>query len=230
MPLNDYDPIIKKIRAWVSYDKKKPKNDYATNRNEHDEFRKNNDLDCVLANGDLNADTIFSLWQPLRLSLVRLNGYNKLNKYGNINNKIAFLEAILSEQILEQLLPQNNETVKYLLKLFELGQKRCNVMILMNRRMQSRGLKPYYDYMPYFLYECFDNGKFSQYFKGGNQDLIKWINDQKLNMFFNGEIIKKENIKDLSGSGDVKKGIPRDINYLLQNYINILQQRNTMFG
>lgn len=219
-----YEPIIKKLVAWVDYEEKRPKSDYFKNRQEHDNFRKRNDLDCILTNGNLNADEIFSLWLPLRFSLVRINGYKKLNKYGDINKKIIFCKAISSEKILKQLLPENNEIVKKLLELFELGQKRCNVMILKERSMQSRGSEPYYDYMPYFLYECFDNGVFSQYFNRDNSDLIKWINDQKLNMFFSEEITR-ENIKDLSGSGNVKSGIPEDINILLGNYISILKQR-----
>lgn len=227
MTPNSYEPIINKIRAWINYDKNRPKSDYVTNRKEHDEFRRKNDLDCVLTNGNLNADTILSLWLPLRLSLVRINGYDKLNKYGDINNKISFLKKILSEEVLEQVLPQNNETVKKLLELFELGQKRCNVMILKERSMQSRGLKPYYDYMPYFLYECFDNGNFSQYFHG-NKELLEWISDEKLNVFFVGNITK-ENIRDLSESGNVKNGLPKDINNLLDNYITILKTREALF-
>lgn len=88
---NIYEPIIKKIQAWIDYDKNKPKSNYKTNKQKHDEFRMKNDLDCIQANGDLKADTIFSLWIPLRLVLVRINGYGKLNQYGNINDKISFL-------------------------------------------------------------------------------------------------------------------------------------------
>lgn len=226
MTVNSYAPIIKKIAAWIDYEKCRPKSDYVTNRQEHDVFRMKNDLDSVLLNGDLNADTIFSLWIPLRLALVRINRYSALKKYGNINNKIAFLEAILNEQTIAKLLPKSNETVSKLLKLFDLGQEKCNVMSLKERRMQSRGGKPYYDYMPYFLFECFDNGAFSRCFTG-NCDLIEWIIQQNLNMFFEGEITK-DNIKDLSGSGDLTKGIPQNLDYLLDNYIAILEQRKRL--
>ena len=223
MPLNIYEPIIRKIESWISYEEKSPKSDYFKNKNEHDQFRKNNDLDCKLTNGNLYADTIFSLWIPLRLVLVSINRYEKIKKYGNINDKIDFLKVISRESILKELLPKSNISVIKLSRLFELGQERCNVMILKNRAMQSRGLPPFYDYMPYFLYECFDDGKFSKYFDS-NEDLINWINDEKLNMFFKKYITKKD-IIDLSKSGNIKKGIPNNIDDLLDNYISILEKR-----
>lgn len=223
----DYKSIMNKIQEWINYDEKRPKSDYFTNQKEHDEFRMKNDLDCKLTNGNLNADIIFSLWLPLRLSLVRINGYKKLNKYGNINDKISFLRKISNEEVIKQLLPKDNITVKKLIQLFELGQTRCNVMILKNRKMQYRGSKPYYDYMPYFLHECFDDGVFSKYFPHDGE-LEEWIKNEKLHIFFNGNI-SKENVLDLAGNGNIKCGIPDDINILLDNYINILITRKTFF-
>ena len=75
-----YDPIYKKIESWIAYEKAKPKSSYNSNRKEHDEFRKNNDLDCILRGGNLNADTIFSLWIPLRFSIVNLNTYKDIER------------------------------------------------------------------------------------------------------------------------------------------------------
>ncbi len=73
--------IKRKINSWICYEKARPKTAYSVYPSAHDEFRRMNDLDCILTNGDLCADTIFSLWLPLRFALVRLNGY------GNINDK-----------------------------------------------------------------------------------------------------------------------------------------------
>lgn len=218
-----YEPIKSKIEAWIWYEENKPKSEYECNPNEHDEFRKKHDLDCILTNGNLRADTIFSLWLPLRFVLVRINGYGKLNKLGNINDKDTFLKKLSKVGVLEQLLPIENLTVIKLSKLFYLGQKRSNVMILQMRWLQSRGLKPCYDYMPYFLYECFDDGIFSKAF-GSNDKLIRWINDESLEVFFDGAVVK-DNIRDLSDSGSLKNGIPKDIDFLIQNYIGILERR-----
>lgn len=82
-----YKPITQKIQSWIDYNRNKPKGNYAAHKQEHDEYRKNNDLDCILTDGNLYADTIFSLWLPLRFVLVRINDYKVLNQYGDINNK-----------------------------------------------------------------------------------------------------------------------------------------------
>ena len=52
-----YESIIKKINYWKSYD------------GTGDEYRKTHDLDCIQTKGNLAADTIFSLWLPLRYTL-----------------------------------------------------------------------------------------------------------------------------------------------------------------
>ena len=207
--------ISRKINSWLCYEKARPKTAYSADPSAHDEFRRNNDLDCVLTNGDLCADTIFSLWIPLRFALVRLNGYGKLNRYGNINDKASFLSAISDDIILRFLLPEDDDTVILLERLFELGQERCNVMILRDRGMQSRGFAPYYDYMPHFLNDCFV-GAFR-----------RWIDEQRLKMFFGGEVAR-ENILDLSGSGDIKNGVPEDLGFMLKNYISILEERKKL--
>lgn len=217
--------ISRKINSWLCYEKARPKTAYSADPSAHDGFRRNNDLDCVLTNGDLRADTIFSLWLPLRFALVRLNGYRKLNRYGDINDKASFLSAISDDIMLRFLLPEDDDTVILLERLFELGQERCNVMILRDRVMQSRGLAPYYDYMPHFLNDCFV-GAFSRYFRG-NDDLKQWIDEQRLNMFFAGEVAR-ENILDLSGSGDIKNGVPEDLGFMLKNYISILEERKKL--
>ena len=77
--------------------------------------------------------------------------------------------------------------------------------------------------MPYFLYECFKGGNFHKAF-GSDEKVCKWIREEKLECFFDGTVCK-ENIIDLAGTGNVKKGIPDDLNYMLRSYISILQKR-----
>ena len=43
-------------------------------------------------------------------------------------------------------------------------------------------------------------------------------------MFFAGEVAR-ENLIDLSGSGDIKNGVPEDLGFMLKNYISILEER-----
>lgn len=226
-----YGPIYKKIISWIAYDEAAPKTEYGKDREKHDKFRSENDLDCILRGGDLHADTVFSLWTPLRLAIVRLNDgdYDRIKaitKTEQIQKNVGFLERLLVDENLEKLLPEDNETTKLLSELFDYGQQGENTMLLPDRRLNSKrsGL-PFYDYMPYFLYECFSGGKFSKAFKD-DDDLAGWIIREKLECFFKDDRIEKENIIDLAGSGDIKNGIPEDLNVMLRNYIEILQRRD----
>ena len=223
-----YGPIYKKIISWIAYDDNKPKTDYLFEPDIHDRFRAANDLDCVLRNGNLHADTIFSLWLPLRFALVKMNGYRRIKKITKIkfDYNSDFLERLLVDRNLEKLLPLENETTHLLSELFVLGQQRENTMLLPERWMQKRGNDPYWDYVPYFLYACFEGGEFYKVF-GSNEKLINWIKEEKLEGFFDGEI-SRNNIRDLAGTGDVKKGVPTnvaDLNEMLRRYISILQNR-----
>lgn len=224
-----YDPIYKKIESWIAYEKAKPKSSYNSNRKEHDEFRKNNDLDCILRGGNLNADTIFSLWIPLRFSIVNLNTYKDIERITGrkVDKNIYFLESLISNGNLEKLLPKEKNTTVLLSKLFSLGQKIENTMIFPDRKLQERGSAPYYDYMPYFLFECFKGGYFCDYFRL-NEELIDWIKREHLECFFDGAICQ-ENIIDLANTGNLKNGVPTNIDVILTNYVQILKDRKRYF-
>lgn len=218
----NYEPIKRKIEARIWYDE----NELENNK---DKFRKKYDLDCILTNGNLHADTIFSLWRPLRFALVRINGYKKLNIYGKVEKETGFLNQLCKDEVMMELLPADNYIVKNLVKLFDLGQTRTNVMILpegQRKLNKLRNAKPYHDYRSYFLSECFDGGTFSDAFE--NMLFPQWIKEQKLEMFFEEEICKG-NIKDLAQTGDIKKGVSDDLDTLLINYIEILEKRQSEF-
>lgn len=220
-----YRPIIQKISSWIEYEENKPKTKYDEDAENHDKFRSELDLDCVLRNGNLHADTIFSLWLPLRFALVRLSGYDKIKEITGLNleQSVPFWKALISNGNLKKLLPIKNETTRLLSELFYYGQKIENTMLLPERWLQSRGGDPYYDYMPYFLYECFKGGNFHKAF-GSDEKVCEWIREENLECFFDGTVCK-ENIIDLAGTGNVKRGIPDDLNYMLRSYISILQKR-----
>lgn len=233
MESNIYSPIKNKIKHWLEYEKNAPIITYWQDKKGHDKYRANNDLDCKLNDNKLSADTIFSLWIPLRLTILRLNddNYSKIESITHVKLKKKnkeFLESLLKEGILEKLLPIDNNTTKLLSDLFKYGQKKENTMILPERYINSRrGKKPYYDYMPYFLYECFEGGAFSEAFENNNEKAINWIKNQKLEGFFDGEI-RKENIRDLTKKGNVKDNLPDnidDLNFMLKSYVDILKNR-----
>ncbi len=222
-------PIEKKIQQWRYYLNNKPNIPYEGNEKIYDNFRKENDLDCQLTGGNLKADTIISLWGPFRISLVRLNGYPRLNKIEDINNKKAFLNEFIKCDI-EEFLPVNDPIVVKLSELFTRGMKRENVMILPNRSINSkRGSKPYFDYMPHFLHECFQGGDFGKEYFSNDNELEKWIDEEHLKMFFENEQISKIMIKDLSGSGSVKNNVSKKLETMLDNYICVLKVRGKYF-
>ncbi|MCH5281912.1 MAG: DUF1413 domain-containing protein [Lachnospiraceae bacterium] len=220
-----YQPIIKKIASWIKYEENKPKSEYKNDAENHDKYRATHDLDCILREGDLRADTIFSLWRPLRFALVRVSGYNKIKEVTGMDLEqcLSFWNALIHNGNLKKLLPIKNETTRLLSELFYLGQKIENTMLLPERWMQSRGSAPFHDYMPYFLYECFEGGNFYKAF-GSDEKVCEWIKEEKLDCFFDGAVCK-ENIIDLAGTRDVKNGVPDDLNYMLRSYISILQKR-----
>lgn len=219
-----YRPIIEEIASWIKYKEDEPKTDYKTDAENHDKYRATHDLDCILRDGNLNADTIFSLWVPLRFALVRISGYAKIKEITglDLNKNVQFLKALIQNGNLQKLLPKN-KTTGLLSELFYLGRQIENTMILPERWLQSRGCKPYYDYMPYFLFECFSGGDFHKAFKD-DADVREWVESEKLECFFDGTICKK-NIIDLAGTGNVKNGVPDDLDYMLKSYISMLQKR-----
>ena len=227
-----YEPIITKLNEWISYEMNAPKVAYFKNPEVHDKYRKEHDRDCILTEGNLFADTIFSLWLPLRNTILCLNDDQKIKAVGDIYDKISFVQALIKDDNLEKLLPPENKMVKKLCTLFDLGMKRGNVMILPARWLNSaRGKKPYYDYMPVFLLESFSGGAFADAWEG-LEDYKEWINREKLEMFFCGEI-KPENIRDLAGTGDIRKSIPQNgvngMEKLIDAYIGVLLEREFFY-
>lgn len=86
-----YEPIRKKVEEWLWYDENQPSGNYFANVEEHDRFRSLHDRDCMLTGGDLKADTLFSLWTPLRHTIVRLNDRETIRSVGDIAKKYVFL-------------------------------------------------------------------------------------------------------------------------------------------
>jgi hypothetical protein len=249
-----YEPIIKELEYWEDYHKRDAERNVNMSMQGYktvcsdDEFRAANDRDCILTGGNLNADTIFSLWLPLRHTIVRINGYEKISEIGDINDKKSFVCALLEDDNLEKLLPKELSIVRTLSELFTYGMERENVMLLPKRVFhrrdgvavflnRARGGKPYWDYIPHFLYELFEGGDFADAVGNDDEACRTWIREQNMTMFFKDGILDREHIKDLAGSGSVKASLaPTGSSYeeslalqekKLRNYIDILKIRKT---
>ncbi len=82
--MSNYDNISKKLDEWIYNIEHEP--DYHKNPQKWYEFRKAHDRDCFLADGDLKADTVISLWMSLRLTTLNLaGGYSLYNELGVIS-------------------------------------------------------------------------------------------------------------------------------------------------
>jgi hypothetical protein len=248
---NIYEPIIKELEYWKNYSRKDferiAKNLHGDKTCGADEFRAANDRDCILTGGNLNADTIFSLWLPLRHTIAKINGKEKISEIVGMNSKEAYVRALLWEDNLEKLLPKELSIVRTLSELFTYGMERENVMILPKRYFYhngkekslnfTRGGRPYWDYIPRFLYEMLEDGDFADAVGNDDEACRTWIREQNMTMFFKDGILDRDHIKDLAGSGDVTYSLaPKGNSYeeslalqekKLRNYIDILKIRKT---
>lgn len=216
----DYTAIISKLDYWKNYN------------GTGDEYRATHDLDCVLTDGNLNADTIFSLWLPLRYTLnyFECDKWSKWKDYEydvlkpkrqGLKDCAEFIDDLKNN--ITEYLPQSIITDKLCL-LFKLGQTRANVMILPERRWNvQRGGSPYWEYMPHFLYDKL---------KSEPDKVRQFVIDQHLEMFFEDGNISLSNIKDLVGTGSVFQHSPTKIKLetMLNNYTNILFERSKYYS
>ncbi|MDQ0150017.1 hypothetical protein ACFO6R_08370 [Eubacterium multiforme] len=195
------------------------------------EPREENDLDCLYLNGDLCADTIFSVWTPLKFVLNCLNPYEKFykkDKYGS--DPHIFLKKIKCN--IDIYLPKNEKIVKDLYHFAKLAETRANVM---KWPVQGINNKRYndYDQMPPTIYNCFSNGKYSKYFDNDDLKVVNWIKREKLEMFFFDNIISKETIKPLitSMKANEKKWLINkdEIMEMLQKINKTLEERLSYF-
>lgn len=215
----NYEPIKDEIQYWIDYTGKS------------DEYRKTHDRDCILTDGNLYADTLFSLWLPLRYTLNHCNN----DRWVEIREK-AYKKAIwvkdnnyyLQEfkNNLNKFLPEDS-TVEKLAELFELGKTRANVIILPYRRWNNiKGNAPYWEYIPHFLFDLLNTDK-----EMFINTMKQWMKDEHLEMFFKDEEISLGSIRDLAGTGKVTSHKPAniDLDKLLQNYIDIIKVRQEFY-
>ncbi len=233
MSNNIYEPIRKKVEEWLWYDENQPSGNYFANMEEHDRFRRLHDRDCMLTGGDLKADTLFSLWTPLRHTIVRLNDRETIRSVGDISKKYVFLRDFIKGDNIEKLLPETESIVHKLSELFERGMGRENVFLLPERQLNcARARKPYCDYVPVMLLEAFPGGVFSEYWDSP-EAYLRWIDEEHMEAFFDGGI-SPEHVKDLSGSGDVRISFAPEgveaMERMIENYIAVLKERKRYFG
>ena len=198
------DSLINFCRYWIKgiriYDS------YAT----YDEWRVENDLDCLYYDGNLKADTLMSAWTPIkwvadcinRSSGKRFWKPNERNGYD-----LSDLELLVADR--EKYLPADNEMVMLLDTFLELAEEPCNYILLPDRDMNCKRytfsqepLIQFFDEVPATLYNLWEKEFFGSFFakKDGSVDteaVVKWITDQQLQDGFRSGVIAQQEVLPL---------------------------------
>ncbi len=208
-----YEPILNELMYWYHYDYE----------NHSKTYRKTHDRDCLLTGGNLCADTVISLWLPLRYVIMNENSkrWQQITNKSNLKKNKEFLLDLIDH--IEVYIPEDSPYLDALSYLFTLGQTRANVMILLDPSWNTdKGSGPYYDYLPHYLYDLMEDD---------SGEIKSWIKDEHLTGFFQNEIVRKDHILDLAGTGSVTLHYPSIIHLdvLLGNYIRILEDRSQYY-
>ena len=176
-----------------------------------DEWRKENDLDCLYFDGDLRADTLMSAWTPVKWVADCLNRDSEIAFYkvSRISEDPHHDLKLLSEEG-DMYLPKDHELVKLLNRFLELAELRCNFILLPDRKMNSGRYRTYikgeqtwlYDEVPATLSHIFDKDSLGRYFLGDDGDVdieaVKaWVEREHLEMGFEDGVIDNDRIRQL---------------------------------
>jgi hypothetical protein len=210
------------VLNWLLYWKKAE-----NTKNKSDEWRMENELDCLYL-GCLEADTIISVFQILKRLIISINPQIKLG------TKKDVVEILIEKDNFERLLPKEDLLVQQLQILAYKAELRQNFMLLPDRKMQKRGIS-YADEMAPTLYQCFDNGGvYREYFKYDDKEVENWVKCQKLQMLFENNIIDIKHIKPMiegySPKQSFKKTTKREnLLKLIKYSIDLLDERAKKF-
>ena len=119
------DSLINFCRYWIKGIKNYAS--YATS----DEWRVENDLDCLYYDGNLKADTLMSAWTPIKWVADFINR-NSVKLFWKPNERNGYdlsdLELLVADR--EKYLPSDNEMVMLLDTFLELAELPCNYILL----------------------------------------------------------------------------------------------------
>lgn len=224
--------ILKDYKKW---EKLKEENNYTElSYAEKNILRLENDKDCKYYKKigfedaeSLFADTIISFWTIYqRLLYLEINW----KSYKTVKS----LEALIN--IIEN---NNNDTGNKIRKLnnkleqfAKLVYTKGNFMILPNRKMNCQRYRITKDRIDMTLYECFENGELSNFFKT-NLNLEEWIKKEKLDLLFLEDKICKENINWFIKNKNEPKLFAEmcsdEIFEYIENAIKFIEERNKCY-
>lgn len=170
-----------------------------------DEWRKENDLDCLYLDGDLRADTLMSAWTPIKWVANWINrdigiSFCKTSKkHADPHHDLKLLARDG-----DSYLPPENELVKLLNRFLELAELRCNFILLPAREMNPDryhimiGNRWVWlcDEVPATLAHLFNPESLGKYFPD-EAAVSRWIRREHLEMGFEDEKIDLHHVRPL---------------------------------
>ena len=176
-----------------------------------DEWRKKNDLDCLYFDGDLRADTLMSAWTPVKWVADCLNreyGLRFYKKADKEKDSHYYLRLLAEDR--EAYLTPEHELVRLLDRFLELAEKRCNYILLPDRRMNPDRYNAYihgqkvrlFDEVPATLYHLFEKDGLGKYFLNesgevNTEAVVLWIKREHLEMGFAKDEINQNHVLPL---------------------------------
>ena len=209
---------------------------------EGDEWRKENDLDCMYYKGDLRADTLISVWTPMRMVLDYFNKdkgmvfRKRATGEGDINK---YLKMIVSDTT--RYLPANHILTSLLNELLMWAEKPCNYILLPYEEMNCNRYSInnngetlwLYDFVPCTMYHIFDHETLGRYFDG-ECAAKEWILREKLQCaFYNNEISIDKIIPMTKGMNISRPRLlatEKEIKEMLCYMIDLLKRRNLLLN
>ncbi|MCR5589902.1 MAG: hypothetical protein K6F73_00040 [Lachnospiraceae bacterium] len=157
-----------------------------------DEWRRENDMDCLYFDGDLKADTLMSAWTPIKWVANCINRDIGISfcKTSRIHSD-PYHDLKLLAKDGDSYLPPDHELVKLLNRFLELAEQRCNFILLPEREMNPDRYRILIgnttvwlcDEVPATLAHVFDSESLGKYFPD-KESVIKWIRREHLEMGF----------------------------------------------
>lgn len=186
------------LKDYLSWEKVKEEKNYNNlSFDEKNNLRLENDKDAkfyyevmkLTKEKSLFADTIISFWSIYKRLLELEAGWKSYKTIESLKALIKKIESNKQDDYSRKIRALNEKIDGFASLIYTKG----NFMLLPNRRMNSKRYEICEDRIDITIFECFPDGKMSNFFKPCDS-FEEWINDEKLNFLFLDNNINKENI------------------------------------
>lgn len=211
-----------------------------------DEWRRENDLDCLYFDGDLRADTLMSAWTPIKWVAEIVNreyGFKFCKRAADHEDPDHYLKLLAEDT--DAYLPPGHKMVRMLNRFLKLAEKRCNYILLPDRAMNTsryrsviRGKDVWmYDEVPVTLAHLYDKDSLGRFFLGTNGEvdtkLVRdWVLREHLEPgFFNGRINRSDVTPYMPWKDPYEAIRPEseyDLYWILEYMIDFLEARQKL--